>query len=66
MRAQAVPSTSSDAKNEFYLTYDSQTAPLAGEAARTICVFYLEEEQEEDGISASRCMHFQNRDRFLK
>jgi hypothetical protein len=53
MRAQALPSTSHDAKNEFYLTYDSQTALLAGEAARTICIFYLEEEQEEDGISAS-------------
>jgi hypothetical protein len=66
MRGQAVPSTSNDAKNEFYLTYDSQTALLADEAARTLCIFYLEEEQEEDGISASICMHFQNREAFLK
>jgi hypothetical protein len=48
MRAQAVPSNPNDAKNDFYLTYDSQTAELAGEAAWTLWIFYLEEEQEED------------------
>jgi hypothetical protein len=64
MRARALPATSNDAKNEFYLTYDSEAALLAGETARTLCIFNLEEEQEEAGINASICMHFQNRDGF--
>ena len=40
-------------KNGFYLTYDSEAARLAGEAAQTLCIFYLEEEQEEDAAGAS-------------
>ena len=53
MRAQAAPSNPKDGKNEFYLTYDSEKALLAGDAARSHCIFYLEEEQEEDGASTS-------------
>lgn len=53
MRAQAAPSDRNDAKNGFYLTYDSETALLAGQAEQTLCIFYLEEEQEEDAAGAS-------------
>lgn len=60
MRAQAAPSNPKDGKNEFYLTYDSEKALLAGDAARSHCIFYLEEEQEEDGASASIAWSFPN------
>lgn len=66
MRAQAAPSNRNDGKNEFYLTYDSEKALLAGDAAQTRCIFYLEEEQEEDGASASIAWSFPNREQLLK
>ena len=66
MRAQAAPSNRNDEKNEFYLTYDSEKALLASVEARSRCIFYLEEEQEEDGASASIAWSFPNREQLLK
>jgi hypothetical protein len=66
MRGEAATSNRNGGKNEFYLTYDSGKALLAGDGARTRCIFYLEEEQEEDGASASIAWSFPNREQLLK
>jgi hypothetical protein len=58
VRAQATPSNRNDAKNEIYLTYDSSVSAPGAKAAPNHRTFYLEEEQEEDAVSASTACTF--------